>query len=105
MMKTDDILAHYCSLFINLPFQKTTRRLSDLLRVSASRQQTMFIRKYDSFILCCLVQLKRDIDLIFFFYSITVNNSKGTISSWFFSVNKSLAVVIAQMLLNNNMYK
>lgn len=103
-MKTDDILAHYCSLFINLPFQKTTRRLSDLLRVSASRQQTMFIRKYDSFILCCLVQLKRDIDLIFF-YSITVNNSKGTISSWFFSVNKSLAVVIAQMLLNNNMYK
>lgn len=72
MMETDDILAHYYSLFINLPFQKTTRQLSDLLRVSASGQQTMFTRKYDSFILCCLVQLKRDIDLIFFLF----NNSE-----------------------------
>lgn len=65
-MKTDDILAHYNSLFINQPFQKITRGLSDLLRVSASGQQTTFIRKYDSFILCWLVQLKRAIDLISF---------------------------------------
>lgn len=34
-----------------------------------------------------------------------MNNSKGTVSSLFFSVNKSLAVVIAQMLLNDHMCK
>lgn len=66
MVKTDEIFAHCSSLFINQPFQKITRGLSDLLRVLASGQQTMLIRKYDSFILCWLVQLKRDIDLIFF---------------------------------------
>lgn len=39
-MKNDDIVAHYSSLFMNQPFQKITRGLSDLLRVSASGQQT-----------------------------------------------------------------
>jgi len=39
-MKNYGILAHYSSLFINQPFQKITGGLSDLLRVSASGQQT-----------------------------------------------------------------